>query len=227
MNFRVGVFGSSGRMGQEILRLCNEQSINVAGKVDRNDPDATPSIDKLAGDSIDVLIDFSLPETFAPNLNWCVENKVPYVCGTTNLSESDFESLNNASKVIPCLWAPNMSLGVNLVAKMMEHLKAVADFDFQIVESHHTKKIDSPSGTAKFLQNVLVDSVGKAVPEPLALRGGGIFGVHEVHIMGEEETIKLEHVALNRAVFARGAISAAKWLMGKTPGRYTMSDLVG
>ena len=230
MKTRIGIFGAGGRMGRELSQLAQaSDDLVVAAKVDRdqNVEGAVKDITDIESDSIEVLVDFSLPEAFESNLRWCAENKVAYVSGTTGISDGDKESLRKSSELTPCLWAPNMSLGINLMAEMLGFLKTLESFDYQIVEAHHKKKIDAPSGTAKFLQDALTSKVKKDVPEPLAIRGGGIFGVHEVHVMGEEETLKIEHTALNRAVFARGALTAAKWIKGKEPGLYKMSDVLG
>ncbi len=216
------LFGHKGKMGQEISRLSKEnKGVSIDVFCDKSDELKS---EQLSG--VQVAIDFTAQAAFQKNLEICVKNEIGFVSGTTGLTEADFFALERASGKIPCLWAPNMSLGVNVMAKLLEGLSAIRDYDFQVVEAHHNKKIDSPSGTAKFLQEALNASIGKKAPEPLAIRGGGIFGIHEVWAMGDEETIKIEHTALNRSVFARGALFAALWIGQQKPGLYKMGDIL-
>jgi 4-hydroxy-tetrahydrodipicolinate reductase len=178
----------------------------------------------------DVVIDFSLPELTDEVIGWCEKNSKPLVCGVTGLVERAHLHFLEASKRIPILWAPNMSLGVAVVARMLSNFSQLEDFEFQIEELHHKRKKDRPSGTALFLQERLQESLKKAVerplPDPLSIRGGGIFGIHRVWAMGEEEMITIEHTAMNRRVFARGALRAAQWIQGKAPGLYRMDDML-
>ena len=118
--------------------------------------------------------------------------------------------LTKAAESCPVLWSANMSLGVNFVAELIKSLSVLEeDFDFQIEETHHRHKVDKPSGTAILLQESLQAKLKKTLPEPLSVRGGGVFGIHKLMAMSEEETITIEHVALNRKVFAKGAVKAA------------------
>ena len=119
-----------------------------------------------------------------------------------------------------------MSLGVAVLTEALEVFSKISQYDFQIEEFHHNRKKDRPSGTAKSLQEKLEHSVGRKLPEPVSIRGGGIFGVHKVHAMAEEEHLVFEHIALNRAVFARGAVEAAQWLCSKKKGFYSMRDVL-
>ena len=146
--------------------------------------------------------------------------------GVTGLTSEQKGELVKASGVTPIFWAPNMSLGVAVVARMLNEFSKLEGFDFQIEELHHTRKKDKPSGTALFLQDKLKKAVSAVVPEPMAIRGGGIFGIHRVWAMGEEETITLEHNAMNRRVFARGAFKAAKWILQQKSGLYSMDDVL-
>jgi 4-hydroxy-tetrahydrodipicolinate reductase len=148
------------------------------------------------------------------------------VSGTTGIDAHQITALKKAAQKIPILWASNMSLGVAVVTEALEVFSRIRQFDFQIEEFHHNRKEDRPSGTAKSLQQKLEQVVGRALPEAISIRGGGIFGIHKVHAMSEEEHIVFEHTALNRAVFARGAVEAAQWLCSKKKGYYSMRDVL-
>jgi len=175
----------------------------------------------------EVVIDFSLPEMTAAVASWCADRKIPLVSGVTGISKDEKDSIAKAAKSIPVLWAPNMSLGVAVMVRMLREFSKLEGFQFQIEELHHIRKKDKPSGTALFLQDALTKAVGPDVPAPLAIRGGGIFGIHRAWAMGEEEMITVEHNAMNRRVFARGALRAAKWLLGQKAGLYVMDDVLG
>ncbi|WP_374029484.1 4-hydroxy-tetrahydrodipicolinate reductase [Bdellovibrio bacteriovorus] len=124
------------------------------------------------------------------------------------------------------LWSSNMSLGVAVLNEALKSLSAISHFDFQIEELHHNKKKDKPSGTAITLQENLEKAVGRELPEALAIRGGGIFGVHKIYAMSDEEVLTFEHTALNRTVFAKGAVQAAEWLVKQKPGLYQIRDVL-
>ena len=128
--------------------------------------------------------------------------------------------------MIPVFWASNFSIGVALVTEMLNVFSKHNEFDFQIEELHHRHKRDRPSGTAKSLQKALQKVVLKDLPEPVSIRGGEIFGIHKVWAMGASENITIEHTALNRSVFAEGAVRAAVWLAEQKSGNYTMRDLL-
>jgi 4-hydroxy-tetrahydrodipicolinate reductase len=202
---KVGLFGATGRMGKEISKIISESpgldlflSLNTQTACD---PDQAKQVD--------VWIDFSTPEALNVNLKIAVENKTPFVCGTTGFSKKEDDLLASAAQKIPIL------------LKIFASLK---DFDFQIEELHHIHKKDRPSGTAITLQKNLQSAVGRTIPEPVSIRGGGIFGIHKVFAMSPDETITFEHTALNRSVFARGAVQAAEWISSQKPGLYSMKD---
>jgi 4-hydroxy-tetrahydrodipicolinate reductase len=230
---KLAIVGVSGRMGAELLALAPEFGFQVTSGVARRSPESAstltvvPSCEKLNASEVDVVIDFSLPELTKGVADWCKANKKPLVSGVTGLKDHEKSALVEAAKNTPVLWAPNMSLGVAVLARMLAKLSLLEGFDFQIEELHHNRKKDKPSGTAVFLQERLKEAVKKEVPDPLAIRGGGIFGIHRVWAMGEEETITLEHTAMNRRVFARGAMKAAQWLIQQNPGLYKMDDVLG
>jgi 4-hydroxy-tetrahydrodipicolinate reductase len=230
MAVNLAIVGASGRMGREIISLAQSDSqFKIIAGVSRSKlEDLFPSVDsipKLDPKGIEVLIDFSQPQICADVAQWCVGHKIPLVSGVTGLADSQKKVLEEASKTVPVLWAPNMSLGVAVMAQMFSAFKALKGYEFQIEEIHHKHKKDQPSGTALFLQERLKAVVGQA-PEPLSIRGGGVFGVHKVFALGEEEVLSIEHTAMNRKVFARGALTAANWLRNKPAGLYKMADVL-
>ncbi len=219
----LAIHGATGRMGQEILLLAQKD-----GAWERITTVARGGWGDVAAASVDVVIDFSSPAGLAGAFEWCLKNGKALVSGTTGLNESEMNRLREAANKIPVLWAANMSLGVPILAKAMAHLKSLTDWDFQIDEIHHTMKKDKPSGTALFLQQELQQITKKNLPEPNSTRGGGVVGIHRVLALGAEEMLVFEHHALSRAVFARGALTAARWL-GKRKGKaklYTMADVL-
>lgn len=224
---KVGVIGATGRMGKEIVSLIKQSdSLEYAVGVGAKNSEDIVTLDKVDPTAVDVMIDFALLESFSKNMSWCADNKIPIVSGVTGISPSQEAELKKAAEKTAVLWSPNMSLGVAFVNSLIKEFKRIKNFDFQIEELHHSKKLDAPSGTAKLLQKSLVEAVEKDIPEPVAIRGGGIFGVHKIWAMSEEEVITLEHSALNRSVFARGAVTAAEWIVSKKPGLYNISDLI-
>ncbi|MCB0414751.1 MAG: 4-hydroxy-tetrahydrodipicolinate reductase [Bdellovibrionales bacterium] len=221
--------GASGRMGQEIEKIINSETefrilYRVSSSFD-NDAENRKSIQDIdLGGREPMVIDFSTAGIFGSVVNWCRENKVPLVSGTTGLSNEDFVNLENAGKTIPILWSSNMSVGINVLRKLISQLAVIKDFDFQVEDFHHNKKIDAPSGTAITLQNDLINVLDKDLPQVVSVRAGGIFGIHKINAVSNEEHIILEHRAMNRSVFANGAVFAAKWLKDKPAGCYSMMD---
>lgn len=227
---RLAIIGATGRMGAELLALAKEHGFEVTSGVGRTAGASSIAlvdhVSKLDAGSIDIVIDFSLPELTPDVLAWCAKEKKPLVSGVTGISDAMKFQLKETSKSSPVLWAPNMSLGVAVLSRMLSELKNLKGFEFQIEELHHSKKKDKPSGTALFLQEKMEAAIGQKAPAPVAIRGGGIFGIHRIWAMGEEETITLEHNAMNRRVFARGAMKAAQWLLQQKPGLYTLNDML-
>lgn len=229
---KVGVFGAGGRMGQEISRLFSDQSRLVPWVgVDRHGKaqgfqKLVPSLADSAAGEAELWIDFSTAASFDEVLKHCVSQKRPLVSGTTGLSEEQKKRLELASREIPLLWASNMSLGVAVLNEALKLFGKLKGFDFQIEEIHHNRKLDKPSGTAITLQETLQAAVQSPLPEPLAIRGGGVFGVHKAWAFSDEELLMFEHQALNRAVFARGALRAADWVIDRGPGLYRMQDVL-
>jgi 4-hydroxy-tetrahydrodipicolinate reductase len=228
----LAIVGLSGRMGLELKALAGEFGFRVSAGVtaSRAVVDGVATVQRpadLDASVIDAVIDFSLPALTTEVIEWCVKHRKPLVSGVTGIEFAHKAALDSAARSIAVLWSPNMSLGVAVLARMLSQLSHLEGFDFQIEELHHNKKKDRPSGTALFLQEKMTAAIGRQAPEPLAIRGGGIFGIHRVWAMGEEETITLEHTAMNRRVFARGALRATQWLLDKGPGLYRMDDVLG
>ncbi len=216
----VGIFGSTGRMGLELQKiLSQDKSCDVVFL-----GSSQSTLEKTKLKKIDLLIDFSLPEAVVKNIEQAIRLKSAYVCGVTGMSEKQMASLKSAAQKIPVLWSSNMSMGVAVLNEALKVFSALKGFDFQIEEIHHKHKKDRPSGTAVTLQKNLEKAIGKKAPEPLSIRGGGVFGVHKIFAISDEETITFEHTALNRAVFAKGAVTAGLWLLKKKKGYYTISD---
>jgi 4-hydroxy-tetrahydrodipicolinate reductase len=219
-NLKLALVGSSGRMGTEITQVAAGEGVEVTVQLDKGGKW------KINPGSFDVMIDFSLPEGTREALKWCVENGKPLVSGTTGLTEKDHKAFAAAGKTIPVLYSANMSLGIAVVSAMLDRLKAVSEWDFQIDEVHHKQKKDKPSGTALLLDAKLSQVLGRKLPPPNSIRGGGVPGIHQVWAMGQDEVVVLQHTAFNRRVFARGAVHAARWLFDKDkPGFYNLSDL--
>jgi 4-hydroxy-tetrahydrodipicolinate reductase len=189
----------------------------------------------------DVLVDFSLPESTAKALDACLAAGKPLVTGVTGLDAALKARLAEAGKRIPVLAAPNMSLGVALLSRMVEQAAQVLgpDFDIEISEAHHKHKKDAPSGTALALAEVMSQARGHAVPAPgtdrrglrepgsigfAVVRAGDIVGEHTVLFAGTGERLELSHRAQSRATFAHGALSAARWVAGKPAAIYTLAD---
>jgi len=247
---KVILAGANGAMGKQVASLIEASSEHevVAGIDHKENIYHTfpyyQNIDEFQGDA-DCIIDFS-HYTVVPSLvKYAVLKKLPIVVCTTGLSEETESQLHEASKVIPVFQSGNMSLGVNLLialvktsAKMLEQ-----QFDIEIIEKHHHRKIDAPSGTAKMIAN----SINSVLENPKklvygregndskrqenemtihAVRGGTIVGEHEVIFAGLDEVIEIKHTAASRTVFAKGAVTAAKFVSEKAPGFYDMDSLI-
>lgn len=239
---RIGVIGGEGRMGRAVAAALADGGHQVAGAVDRGG-----DVAGLA-DASEALIDFSAPGALQHNLHAAIGAGVPILVGTTGLGEEHGRALDRAAQAVPVLQTGNTSLGVTLLAHLVREAAARLgpDWDVEIVEMHHRMKVDAPSGTALLLGEAAADGRGVALAEVAergrdgqtgaraegaigfaALRGGTVAGEHSVIFAGEEERLTLSHHAESRAIFARGAVRAAEWLIGRAPGRYTMEDVLG
>lgn len=250
----IGIFGAAGRMGQAIAVAAAQQELFIAGGTDRLPagdiaPDMAINDDPLAlAERADVLVDFSVPGALSAHLNACLAARKPILIGTTALEAGHHALIDQAAAHIPVLQTGNTSLGVNLLAALVEQASAAlgGDWDVEIVEMHHRHKVDAPSGTALLLGEAAAR--GRGIPlgthsergrdgitgarKPGAigfasLRGGSVAGDHQVILASEGERIEIGHRAENRAIFARGAIKGALWLAGQPAGRYDMKDVLG
>ena len=244
--------GCNGRMGKVITELAAEDpqieitaGVDVAGECAGNYPVAA-SFDEVDAD-VDVIVDFSSPKVFDAMLDWALAHKIPVAVCTTGLSEEQIARLDQRMKQIAVLRSANMSLGVNLLIKLVKEAAqtlAKAGFDIEIVERHHNQKKDAPSGTALALADSInegldnayeyvydrSDRLQKRDPKEIgisAVRGGTIPGTHEVIFAGTDEVVELTHLAYSRSIFGKGAIQAAKFLAGKSAKFYSMADVIG
>ena len=231
---RVLVHGASGRMGQALLRLgtgsadCRIVAAVSGGRPDQRVVEGVPhfAAAEIGGaPAFDVAIDFSRPEGFDRVLALCVARGAAFVSGTTGLDQARLDALDAAARSIPCAWAANFSVGVAVLSRLVEQAAAaLRDWDCDIVETHHARKVDAPSGTALALGGI-AEAAG-ATPRYASLRAGDVVGEHCVQFTGAGERLELVHRATSRDVFARGALHAARRLHGRAPGRYTLRDLL-
>lgn len=233
MILRVAVIGALGRMGR-ILSECIEcaDDCQIAALVGRTGSVGSPYIDDplAAAAEADVMIDFSLPEAFDNVVSAALSQRTPLVSGTTGLSGAQLGRLNELARVAPCFHSPNMSVGVQTLLDLLTRAVGAlgADYQIDVVETHHRLKRDAPSGTAKRI----LETLGAAQPAgqpPIpvhSIRGGDVVGDHTVAFMGPGDRLELTHRATSRKTFAMGALRAARWLVRQTPGRYGMSDLL-
>lgn len=260
---RLALFGATGRMGLAIARLAHTSTdVQIVGGIcSDQDPGLGKDIGELAGIGqlgvvttadiasgllgADVVIDFSVAAAVPSLLSVAARQKIAVVSGTTNIDDAAKKALDRAAQSVPVMWAPNMSLGVQVLAELVEQaVKRLGPaFDVEITEIHHRKKIDSPSGTAKRLAEAAraargdlreihgrSGDVGARTNEEMAvygLRGGDVIGDHTVFLFGPGERLELTHRASNRDVFAHGALAAARFLVGKPAKRYTFADVLG
>lgn len=261
---KIVVAGAAGRMGQATLRaIAASQEFELTGAlVRRGHPDLGNDANALAGakssgialtdDALpllahaQVLIDFTTPELSVELAALSAQARIVHVLGTTGLSASDDEKIRAAARHAVIIKSGNMSLGVNLLAAFAKQAaKALPGFDIEIVEMHHRKKVDAPSGTALLLgraaaegrdisldKNAVKTRDGQVGPRGneaigfASLRGGTVVGEHDVIFAGDGERVVLRHVAEDRSIFATGALAAAKWGQGKKPGLYAMADVL-
>jgi len=239
---RIAINGSKGKMGQALKEAVNANSkVEYVAGFDKGD-----SL-KDSLDGFDVLIDFSRPEASLNALSICKESAKAMVIGTTGFSDSELNLINLASKEIPIVFAPNMSVGVNLTLKILETSAKVIgpDSSIEIIEAHHRYKVDSPSGTALKMGEVVANALGRdlskcaiygreGIEEPRdqntigfsSIRGGDVVGEHTVAFFMDGERVEITHKASSRMIYANGAVRAAYWLTGKSSGLYSMQDVL-
>jgi 4-hydroxy-tetrahydrodipicolinate reductase len=253
----VGIVGSTGRVGSLLIDdLQNDEqaklsACHVFSKLNKIVPEGTVVTNdmKTLIESSDVIIDFSVPAATENLLTETIEgnNKKPLVIATTGFTKHQQNLLIEASKLVPVLYATNMSLGVAVLNKLVSLAsKTLRDFDIEIVEQHHRNKVDSPSGTALTLaehaahardlnlddvrvsgRDGIIGARSKDEIAVMSLRGGDIVGRHTVGLYNDGEFIELNHTATARNTFSKGAIKAAKWLVNKEPGLYSINDCLG
>ena len=226
------IHGATGRMGQSLLRLAGEREdlevvAAVSPTIEQRVVDGIPRFraSELAGvPKFDVAIDFSRSEGFDGVLSLCAARGAALVSGTTALTDAQEAAMDAAATHVPILWASNFSLGVAVLANLVQRAAhALPGWDCDIVEAHHTRKLDAPSGTALTLGSIALKQ--GASPRYASLRAGDIVGEHTVQFTSDGERIELIHRATNRDIFARGALAAALWLSGRNAGRYALEDL--
>ncbi len=244
---RIGIVGIGGRMGRELIAVAaRDPAVTVPGGTVRRAPSGLPEGIAVQTDlvpllpEVDVLIDFSTPEVTVEAATRAAAHGVPLVIGTTGLNDTQMAVLRTASERVPIHYARNMSHGVAVLQRLLPEIaRALAGYDIEVIETHHRHKQDAPSGTALALTGaILAGLAGDGQAHPLvpgreghaprqpgeigihAVRGGGNTGEHHVIFASDEEEITIGHRAFSRAVFAAGAIRAAKALVGKPPGWY-------
>ena len=249
---KVIMHGCNGHMGQVITGLiAADPDIEIVAGIDLEDnrDNGYPVFTDIWKCQVeaDAVIDFCSAKATDTLLDYCVERKIPVVLCTTGLSDEQLKKVEEASKSVAVLKSANMSLGINLLLKLVKEAAqtlAAAGFDMEILEKHHRLKVDAPSGTAL----ALADSINEGLNQEYhytydrsqvrqkrdsreigisAIRGGTIVGEHDVIFAGEDEVITFQHTAYSKTIFAKGAIQAAKYLAGKEPGWYQMSDVIG
>lgn len=246
---KVLINGCNGKMGQVLANeIIKTQDVDILCGVDRIDTgdNSFPVFTNIEDINLipDVIIDFSVPVSTFNILEFAKEKNIPIVIATTGFSNEELEKIKEYSEYIPVFRSANMSYEINLISKIVaEVAKKLPDTDIEIVETHHNRKIDSPSGTAL----ILADSINEALNNELnyeynrhakrekrskkeigihSIRGGNECGKHTVIFFGENESLEITHNVNSRAVFASGAIKAAMFLVHKNPGLYNMNDMV-
>jgi len=246
---RVAVNGAAGRMGRTVIETAAEREdieVVVGFDIEPGDVQGVPVVaEDVAGAldeyDADVVVDFSIPESTLPLAEACVEAGVGLVIGTTGFDEDGLTALDDASESVPLLKATNFSRGIQVLQRTVrEAVRALDDYDLELMESHHNGKVDAPSGTAKSLLEVVqsernVEPVyGREGHAPrsedeigvFARRAGDIRGEHELILAGNDEVLSLSHHAEDRSVFAAGALDAAAWIENQDPDRYEFGDVI-
>lgn len=262
---RIAITGAAGRMGRTLLEACaNTDGVNVTAAIERPESSligvdtgemaglGTSGV-KIVGsvedvvDDFDVLIDFTIPAVTLENLAVCNANAKRIVIGTTGFSDAEKNQIQAAGENISIVFAPNMSVGVNLCLKLLEMAASVLgdDVDIEVIEAHHRHKIDAPSGTALRMGEVIADTLGRDLNECAVygregvtgardrktigfetIRAGDIVGDHTVLFAADGERVEITHKASSRMTFAKGAVRAADWLMRKEEGLFDMQDVL-
>ncbi len=252
---KLAILGGAGRMGQMLLGSAREAGLSVVAVTEVSGhpligTEALPGViyQETWPENADTIIDFTFHTCVTANLLNAVKRHQAYVLGTTGLTAEELAAVDIAAREIPLCFAPNFSLGVNLLLELVRRAASVLDnsYDAEIVEMHHRHKKDAPSGTALGLAQALADGRGVKLDAVAsygrhgivgerpageigihALRGGSVVGDHTVMFAADEERVELTHKAVSRAAFAKGALKAAQWLQERQPGRYNMRHVLG
>ena len=248
---KILMHGCNGKMGRMITEIVkNEEDAVIAAGVDKftgipNDYPVFESIEKCNVEA-DVVIDFSNAGAVDELLDYCVKKSLPVVLCTTGLSDEQLKKVDECSEKIAVLKSANMSMGINLLLKLLKDAAKVlapAGYDIELVEKHHNQKLDAPSGTALALADSINEAMGNEYEYVYdrsqvrkkrdakeigisAVRAGTIVGEHEVIFAGTDEVIEFKHTAYSRSVFAKGAVEAGKFLAGQPAGMYDMGDVI-
>jgi len=263
---RVAIVGAAGRMGRALVEAVAENSETVLGAasvrrgsslvgadagdlagIGKLQVNCTDSLESVVGD-LDVIIDFTTPETSIELLSFCVRHQKALVIGTTGFSDEQKQAISVAGGSIPVVFAPNMSVGINLLLNILSLMAKTLgdDYDVEIIETHHRFKKDAPSGTALRLGEVVADALSRDLKECAVygregitgereakaigfetIRAGDVVGDHTVLFATQGERIEITHKASSRMTFAKGAVKAAAWLQGRRAGVYDMQDVLG
>jgi len=263
---RIAITGAAGRMGKTLIEACQQtENCGLSAAIERPGisligADAgelagvgtlnVKLVDDIASvvDDFDTLIDFTSIESTLHNLQICKENKKHIIIGTTGFSDEQKTLIQQAAEETAVVFAPNMSVGVNLCLKLLEMAASVLteDYDIEIIEAHHRHKVDAPSGTALRMGEVVADTLGRDLKECAVygreghtgardpksigfetIRAGDVVGDHTVMFATEGERVEITHKASSRMTFAKGAMRAAQWLQNKDKGLYDMQDVLG
>lgn len=247
---QILLIGCNGHMGRAITQSCryNENMTIVAGvdavvNVDNDYPVYADIFD--VKETVDIIIDFSHPKVLNVILKYALEKSLPLVIATTGHSDEQKDMIEKAASSIPILLSANMSLGINLMVDLVKRATKLlhGSFDIEIIEKHHNQKIDAPSGTALLIADAVNStlagnemkyvydrhsSMQKRTRDEIgihSIRGGTITGEHTIIFAGNDEMIEIKHTAVSKSLFAEGALKAASFLYGKTPGYYKMQDI--
>ncbi|VAW61369.1 4-hydroxy-tetrahydrodipicolinate reductase [hydrothermal vent metagenome] len=263
---RIAITGAAGRMGKTLIEACHQaDGCAVSAAIERPgisligadagelagvgalDVQLVDDVATVVGD-FDVLIDFTSIENTLSNLQICRANNKKIIIGTTGFSDEQKQLITEAAKDIALVFAPNMSVGVNLCLKLLQTAAAIfnEDYDIEVIEAHHRHKVDAPSGTALRMGEVVAETLGRDLSKCAVygrqghtgareaqtigfetIRAGDIVGEHTVMFATEGERVEITHKASSRMTFAKGAVRAAKWLQAKENGLYDMQDVLG
>jgi len=233
---KLGITGACGKMGRRIFELAAfDKDFEVALALEKK---GTPLIGRELGKLrvssnldglflVDVLVDFTLPEAADEHLDYVAKYKKALVLGTTGLTDTQKNKVEEISRIVPVVFTPNMSVGVNVLFSILPEIanKLGPDYSVEIIEAHHKAKKDAPSGTAKKMAEVITQITKKNIPTH-SIRLGDIFGDHTVVFCGNSERIEIKHQAHSRDLFVVGALKAAKWVFQKPAGLYSMQDVL-